>query len=281
MKKITLKAYAKINICFDILGKEEESGLHYVDTIMQTIDLADYVTVTKRRDKECYSKVENDVVEDTNALKSAKLFVEAFDTNGVDILISKHIPVGAGLGGSSADAAAVLRAMALLYDIDFGLLKPIAEKVGADVAFLLNGGLARCTGFGEKIERLDPLPPLSVLLASPKESSNTAEAYARFDKQTKKQFTVKTDDILSNLRLGKSNRLLSTNIFFNIVSIMTPTVNDAQKYINSDKVPNHATMTGSGSSYYSLYSDIDKAYEHMENAPEGLTVNVFKFVDAY
>ena len=53
MKKITVKAYAKINICFDITGKDEENGMHFVDTVMQTIDLYDYITVTKRRDKIC------------------------------------------------------------------------------------------------------------------------------------------------------------------------------------------------------------------------------------
>lgn len=281
MKKITLKAYAKINICFDILGKDEASEMHFVDTVMQTIDLADYVTVSKRRDKECFSKVEGDVLEDTNAIKTAKLFVETFDTKGVDIVISKRIPVGAGLGGSSADSAAVLRAMAMLYDIDFGLLTPLAEKIGADVAFLLHGGLARCTGFGEKVERLDPLPPQSVLLAVPKTGVETKEAYARFDKQTKKAFTVRTEDIVNNLREERSNRLLSTNILFNIVSIMNPSVNDAQKFITSDRTPLHATMTGSGSAYYSLYADLEKAYEHLEKAPEGLDVNVYKFVASY
>ena len=281
MKKITLKAYAKINICFDILGRDEESEMHFVDTVMQTIDMADYVTVSKRRDKECFSKVENDVLEDTNAIAAAKLFVETFDTKGVDIFISKRIPVGAGLGGSSADAAAVLRAMAMLYDIDFERILPVAEKIGSDVPFLIHGGLARCTGFGEKVERLDPLPPMSVLLAVPKTGVETKEAYARFDKQTKKAFTVKTEDIVNNLREGRSNRLLSTNIFFNIVSILNPEVNVAQKFITLDKIPLHATMTGSGSAYYSLYADLDKAYEHLEKAPEGLDVNVFKFVAAY
>lgn len=206
MKKITLKAYAKINLCLDVLGKDEDKGLHFVDTVMQTIDLADFVTVTKRRDKQCFSKVENDSLTDTNALESAKLFVETFDTNGVDIYIVKRIPVGAGLGGSSADAAAVLRAMAVLFDVDFEKILPLAEKIGSDVAFLLHGGLARCTGFGEKVEILDSLPPMCALLATPSIGVETVEAYARFDKQTKKQFSVKTDDVINNLRNGKSNQ---------------------------------------------------------------------------
>lgn len=281
MRKINIKAYAKINLCFDIIGKDEEKNMHFVDTIMQTIDLYDVLTITKRRDKKCTVTVENDKVTDTNAIKAAEKFVEVFNTTGVDIHIIKNIPVGAGLGGSSADAAGVLRGMAILYEISFTELTDIAASIGADVPFLLHGGLARCTGFGEKVEILPQIPPLAVLVAYPNSGVSTEEAYARFDKQSKKTFNVRIDDILNNIRENKNNRILSTNILFNIVSVLNPDVANVAKYINSDKIPFHATMTGSGSAYYALYQDIEKAYAHKANAPSEINAQVYQFVSSY
>lgn len=281
MKKITVKAYAKINICFDITGKDEENGMHFVDTVMQTIDLYDYITVTKRRDKTCIVSVEDEKVEDTIAIKAANLFVETFDTNGVDIRIVKRIPVGGGLGGSSADAAGVLRAMAILYEVDFACLTPLAHKLGSDVTFLLTGGLARCTGYGEKIEELPPLPPLCALVATPNTGVSTAEAYERYDKINKKPFNVRTEEIVDNIRENKNNRLLSTNILFNIVSILNPDVEKTAKFVNSDKTPFHTSMSGSGSAYFALYSDVEKAYAQKANAPSDINVEIYQFVNSY
>lgn len=281
MKKITMKAYAKINLCFDILGKDDDSGMHYVDTVMQTIDLYDYVTVSTRNDTKCKVTVQDNVLQDTNAIRAAEAFVQAFDVNGVDIHIIKRIPIGAGLGGSSADAAAVLRGMAILYGIDFGLLPPLAEAIGADVCFLLSGGTARCTGYGEVIENLPPMPLGFALVATPHISITAGEAYCAFDEIEKKPYNIRIADLVDNIRNGVSNRLLSTNILYNVVCGIAPEIAKVAEYINSDKTPLHTAMSGSGSSYYALYTDIEKAYAHQANAPLEINADVYQFVPRY
>lgn len=281
MKKITMKAYAKINLCFDILGRNDDNGMHYVDTVMQTIDLYDYVELSVRSDTKCRVTVQDDAVQDTNAIRAAEAFVMAFGVNGVNIHIVKRIPIGAGLGGSSADAAAVLRGMAILYGIDFGLLPPLAETIGADVCFLLSGGTARCTGYGEVIEQLEPLPYQFTLVATPDVSVTAWEAYRAFDEIAKKPYNIRIMDLVDNIRNGVSNRLLSTNILYNVVCGIAPEIGKTAEYINADKEPKHTAMSGSGSSYYALYTDIEKAYAHQANAPLDINVGVYQFVPRY
>lgn len=281
MRKISLKAYAKINITFDVLSKDEETGLHQVDTLMQTIDMADYVTVTRRRDSQCFSTVAGGVVQDTNALKAAQLFVEKFDVKGVNIDIVKRIPVGGGLGGSAADAAATLRAMAVLYDIPFADVEPLCLELGADVKFLFNGGLARCTGIGNEIEDLEPLPPYAVLVATPSGAGiNTQECYATFDK-FKKPFSVKTDNILNCLRNYTNTTLFSNNCLFASACNLNKKVQDTQKFLASDKAITHVAMTGSGSSCFALYQDPDKAFLRVDAPHDGYNLGVYKLVNRY
>ena len=282
MRKISLKAYAKINITFDIKSKDEESGYHQVDTLMQTIDLADYVTVVKRGDNECFSHVSGDLIEDTLAVKAARLFVEKFETRGVNIEIVKRIPIGGGLGGGSADAAATLRAMALLFDVSFEEAEPLAKEIGADVAFLYHGGFARCTGIGDEIEILEPLPFYCALVATPfGEGVKTADCYAAYDKIVKKPFEVKTDNILSCLRAYTNTTLFSNNCLFNSACNLNRKVADTQKFLSSDRSITHVAMSGSGSSCFALYQDPDKAFARVDAPHDGYTLGVYKLVNRY
>lgn len=281
MRKVTLKAYAKINICFDILSKNEESGLHDVDTVMQTIDLYDYVTLTRRSDHEVVVNVVGSNLVDSSATQAARLFMERFSTKGVSIEIQKRIPLRSGLGGSSADAAATLRGLALLYDVPFEQLDDIAKELGADVSFLLHGGLARATGRGDILEKLPPLPCYAVVVYTPYEGVSTAEAYAEYDKLSKKPFTVKTEDIVQNLRNGKSNRLLSTNCLLNPCLKLNSKIGEAMKELNGNKESPHVAMSGSGSSCYALLTDIESAFMLSDRAPEGMISGVYAFVGGY
>lgn len=282
MRKISLKAYAKINLTFDITAKDEATGLHQVDTLMQTIDLADYVTVVKRGDGECTSHVSGDIIEDTNAVRAARLFVERFSTRGVNIEIVKRIPIGGGLGGSSADAAAVLRAMALLFDVPFADVDPLAKEIGADVAFLMHGGFARCTGIGDEIEILEPLPFYCALVATPfGEGVDTAECYEAYDRVVKKPFVVKTDNILNCLMNYTNTTLFSNNCLFNTACNLNSKVAGTHKFLSTDKAITHVAMTGSGSSCYALYQDPDKAFERIDAPHDGYTLGVYKLVNRY
>lgn len=156
MKKIKITSNAKINFTLDLLGLQ--NGYHLLNSLVASIDLADTITVKTRADKKITVKVKGAKLDceekDNNAYKSAKLFMQTFNTNGVDIIIRKKIPVGGGLGGSSADVVGVIKAMAKLYGIDQNLV-PVLKALGSDTVYMYKGGYALMQGRGELVTRLN------------------------------------------------------------------------------------------------------------------------------
>jgi len=156
--KIRSMAPAKVNLFLEVIGKRDD-GYHDICGVFQTIPVADEVTlVTHPRKKGVRVTMRGmDVPEDENtATKAALAFLEYYDIReGIEIHIEKHIPPGGGLGGSSADAAAVVNSLGLLYKIP--LEKDFIEKlafVGADIPFMLTGGTALVEGMGERVTPL-------------------------------------------------------------------------------------------------------------------------------
>lgn len=260
MKKIMLPAYAKINICLSVLDMDEERGLHRIDSLMQTIDLHDTVTLAVRRDADCTCNlVWEEGVED-NALKAANLFVQTFGTKGIDVFVKKEIPVGAGLGGSSADAAAVLTGCAVLFGKDMGEVMPLARQLGSDVPFLMQRGLAHVTGFGEEVEPLPPLPLMYALLVISDDVMSTPEAYAGYDAMGKKPNPVNTQEVLDLLRAERNTKLYQCNNLYQVCSTRCSAIGGATKVLQ-DLRSLHIAMTGSGSCVYALYNRLDYAQE--------------------
>lgn len=258
MKKISLNAYGKINLSLSVGERDDVTGLHSIDSLMQTIDLCDYVSVAKRQDKQCTSTIVGMTIQDDAALRAAQCFVDAFDCNGVDIRIVKHIPLGGGLGGSSADAAAVLRGMAMLYDVDFCRLPALAAQIGCDVPFLLSPGFARATGAGDQLTYLPPLPTMYALLVFAGEGVSTAEAYQAYDQQTKKPKPIHTEEIESFLREKKHTKILQNNHLLSVATNRCPSIDKAIKALTDPKAL-HTAMSGSGSTVYNLYEELDDA----------------------
>ncbi|MEJ8767123.1 4-(cytidine 5'-diphospho)-2-C-methyl-D-erythritol kinase [Oceanobacillus sp. HCA-5259] len=167
------KAPAKINLSLDVLRKRETDEYHDVEMIMTTIDLADRLEFTSLEEDRIRISMESRYVpndERNLAYRAAKLFKEKFGiTKGVHIKIDKHIPVSAGLGGGSTDAAAVVRGLNRLWSLDLELadLALIAAKCGSDATFSLYGETAIARGFGEIVEKLPSPPPCWVVLAKP------------------------------------------------------------------------------------------------------------------
>ena len=150
------KAPAKINLTLDALYKRND-GFHEVEMVMTTVDLNDRVTVEKRHDQRIVVQVDyNFVPENAKNLASqaALLMQKTYDIKeGVTITLEKEIPVSAGLGGGSADAAATMRAMNKLFDLQLSLdeLSALGADVGSDVPFCIYSKTAICTGHGEKV----------------------------------------------------------------------------------------------------------------------------------
>lgn len=186
MKKIKVKARAKINLTLDIIGIEQ--NYHSLNMLVSTIDLYDTIVIKKRKDNLINLKMKGLSVDspivDNNAYKAAKLFMQTFGTTGVDITIDKKIPIAGGLGGSSADIAGVLNGMKKLFEKRKSVL-PLANALGSDSGYLLTGGYAVLSGRGEKIKKIQIDKKFYLLILTESAPISAKESYKTFDKQNK------------------------------------------------------------------------------------------------
>lgn len=177
-----VKAPAKINLTLDVLHKRPD-GFHEVEMIMTTVDLADRIGLELRDDGIIHIiSVDRFVPNDHRnlAYQAAKVLKEMYKVKfGVSIKIEKNIPVAAGLAGGSSDAAATLKGLNILWELNLTLdeLAQIGTKIGSDVAFCVYGGTALATGRGEKIQELPTPANCWVILAKPTLGVSTADVY--------------------------------------------------------------------------------------------------------
>ena len=181
---VKIKSHAKVNLSLNITG--ERGGYHLLDSVVCSVNVWDTVCAKPRRDRLVNVYMHGRGSETippgrNNAVLAGEAFVSAFSTRGADIEIYKDIPMGAGLGGSSADAAGVLRAMARLYGVPAERLKPLADSLGSDTGYLLGGGFARLSGRGERVEPLASPRGYDMLLFLPPTPVSTAACYRRYD----------------------------------------------------------------------------------------------------
>lgn len=181
MPGISLRSFCKVNLCLEVLGRRED-GYHELATVFQTVSLADTLTVVPTAGPDLLRVPRGGAPAgpDNLCLRAVRAYRNQRGwPPGVRLQLDKTVPAGAGLGGGSSNAAATLRALALLDDQPPSdqALHQIAATLGADVAFFLTGGTALGTGRGEKIERLPDLAGLPLVLARPRLSISTAEAY--------------------------------------------------------------------------------------------------------
>ena len=179
-------APAKINLFLDVIRKRED-GYHDLGTVFQTVDAGDTIEATLRDDGEIhltYNEPQNYPLESDLVFKAAKALKEyAACSLGADIHLTKVMPLGAGLGGGSADAAATLRLLNRLWNLNlpFETLETIGTRLGADVPFLVRGGTAFAEGIGERLTFVEPLDlpeNVALLIATPLDSVPTKDAYA-------------------------------------------------------------------------------------------------------
>ena len=184
--RCTERAHAKVNLTLEV-GAKRADGYHEVTSVMQRISLWDTVTVERGTGRDrllCDAPVTEDE-NDNLCMRAAKVFFAetGLKSDGVTVTLEKRIPMQAGLGGGSSDAAAVLRALWTLYDsgIGDGALESMGAKLGSDVPFFIRGGTQLATGRGDVVA---PLPPLSAgwfVVVKPEEGYSTAEMYRRLD----------------------------------------------------------------------------------------------------
>ena len=213
MNSITLRSPAKINLCLSVLGKRPD-GYHDVEMIMQMVGLYDDVSVSAGG-KGIHLSCDNGAVppgERNIAWKAAReILSEAGSERGCSIAIRKNIPVAAGLGGGSGNAAAVLIALNRLLGTGYGRerLAEIGTKIGMDVPFFLYGPTAMARGRGERVELLEPPTACWVLLVNPGFETSTAWAYNNVNlRLTKKGLCTKISRLtVRNIADGLHNDL--------------------------------------------------------------------------
>lgn len=258
MNSVRVKSYAKINLTLDILGAA--GGYHMLDSVVASLDLCDVITAKKRRDGLISVAMHgegSEVIEheNNNAAKAAEEFLKVFGTCGADITVWKNIPIGAGLGGSSADVAGVLNAMAKLFGIDdFSAVKGVADKLGSDCGYMLTGGWARISGRGERVKRLDSDLKLDIGLLVPRGGVSTAECYRISDSLPRDAFTSQSAEeaVLAGDKV-KLCESLSNGLCAAAVRLNSE-VGECIKELESF-APLGVNMTGSGSGVYAVFEN--------------------------
>ncbi len=194
---VRLIAPAKINLALEVLHRRPD-GYHEIDTVITTIDLADRVSIVQRDAGAGLQVILTGPhaagidAEDDLAGRAARLLATSAGREpDVQITVEKRIPSPAGLGGGSADAAAVLRGLDVLWGLqmDAEHLVTIGAQVGSDVPFLLTGGTARCTGRGDRVEVLRDIRPLRMLILVPPVPAGQAKTARRYAMLTPQDFS--------------------------------------------------------------------------------------------
>ena len=259
MDSIREKAYAKLNISLDVTERRAD-GFHDMCMVMQTVSICDELelrpTDTGRvQVKSNFSFIPGD--ERNLAAKAALGFFEAVGKQGQGLLITlqKSIPVGAGMAGGSADAAAVLRALNRLYGapLTADALETLAARVGSDVPFCVRGGTALATGRGEKLETLPSLPACKFVVCKPDFSISTPELFRKLD-QTGLRCHPDTAGILAALHDGELEPVARRmyNVFEEVDDRRLRTVREI-KSVLLDCGALGAIMTGTGSAVFGVF----------------------------
>lgn len=263
---------AKINLFLEITGKREDS-YHTLDMVMHTISLADRLTLSISRGEGNIALKSSDnrflpAPERNIAYRAAEKYLSAFGINNYDISIAidKKIPVSAGLGGGSADAAGVLRALEEFFAVDEREeLSKIALSLGADVPFCMYGGCYRAGGIGEILLPVSEMPKgTCFVVARGKNGVNTAKAYADSDKNS--GYDIKSaDNIIKALEKGDlsfADHLF--NRFEEVVFSDLPEVRETKCFMLSSGAVG-ALMSGSGSAVYGVFENSKNASAVCEN----------------
>lgn len=260
-------ARAKINLSLDVIGKLAD-GYHQVEMLMQSIELADVVSVRRLENVPVGTiqlTVDNEQRQDAVpadasnlAWRAADLFLQAHpQAGGVAIAIQKRIPMAAGLAGGSTDAAATLLGLydAFHLSVDKNEAYRLGAKLGADVPFVMQGGTMLATGRGDVLQRVPDVPNFYVVLAKPPVQVSTPWAYAQFDREGTKEHP-KTQKMLTAIRQGDRNGIRAA--LCNVLEHVTIKAHGEvaalkQAMAASSGMP--AVMSGSGPTVFCLLDD--------------------------
>ena len=258
------KAYGKINIGLDVLGKRSD-GYHEVKMIMQTVSLYDRITITRHKNS-------SDIVLETNlnflptnenniVYKAAKLLKDEFGLpDGLSIKLEKHIPVAAGMAGGSTDAATTLELINTMYSLSLrkeDLMKR-AVTLGADVPYCILKGTALCEGIGEILTPIKPLMPCYILIVKPPIYVSTKFVYEHL-KINELQSHPDIDGIVSAINAGNLETMSQKmgNVLESVTEENYPVITSIKKLMLQNSAIS-SLMSGSGPTVFGIYDDEEK-----------------------
>lgn len=274
---LTARSYAKVNLGLRIIRKRPD-GFHDIETVFHRIGLHDIVEIRESDDISVTSTDPAAPSDRTNlAYRAAALFREAAGARGgVSIAITKHIPVGAGLGGGSSNAATVLTMLQELWKVRVppGRLHDIALALGSDVPYFLRPGSAVAYGRGERLTYFDLDMPFALLLCTPGLHVSTAWAYGSVTPRGGESERSLRDELMHALRQTALLPAALTNDFEPSVFAGFPAIADAKRTMLATGAI-CASMSGSGSSVFGLYPTMEAAESAaLSFRGPGMTVHV-------
>jgi 4-diphosphocytidyl-2-C-methyl-D-erythritol kinase len=260
--RLTIASPAKINLFLELLSRRDD-GYHELETIMAKLSIFDYLVFEPSRNGLIRLRVRAAHYIDSATIPSdeTNLVVKAFriigelaeNSGGMEITLFKQIPVQAGLGGASGNAAAAIVAANRLWNLEWprARLLEIGRQLGSDVAFFLEGNLARCTGRGEQVQNLNYRCRLHVVVVKPIQGTATPRIYARC---TVPDRPIESDEILFGLQSGQCSRI-GRALFNRLEKAASEDHVDIGRIRAEFSRTNCAghQLTGSGSCYFGIY----------------------------
>lgn len=260
MRTLTGNAYAKINLTLDVTGVRAD-GYHDLESVMHTVSLCDRIVVRQSRTRGILLGCNLPYIPRDGrnlAVRAAEAFFDAagIADAGLEIHMKKNIPVGAGLGGGSADAAAVLGLLNKMYGRPLALprLYEIGLSLGADVPFCMRGGAALAKGIGEQLSAAPVMPDCRLVICKPPVSVSTKRAYALLD-QSGQLIHPPASPMLDALRAGDLQAVCAAlgNSFQTPVETEKPVIGEIRRLL-LQKGAMGALMSGSGSAVFGIFA---------------------------
>ena len=258
-----VKAYGKINIALDVIGKRED-GYHLLRMIMQTVNIYDELEFVKGTQGIHITSNKSFVPTDNRNLvyKAIELFCNTYNVEkAIEVHIEKNIPVEAGMAGGSTDAAAALKAMRDLYkpEVSDEELMELGVKIGADVPYCIKGGTALCEGIGEVITQLKPFNNKLLVVVKPNFGVSTVDTYKGFKIDEVKQHP-KVDELISAME-SDDLKYVADNMM-NLLELVTLKEHEEISYIKEfmcEKGALGSMMSGSGPTVFGFFDHEEKA----------------------
>jgi 4-diphosphocytidyl-2-C-methyl-D-erythritol kinase len=271
MSKVKIKSYAKVNLTLEIVGNTGD--YHALDSLVASVDIFDLIEIKSRRSLKntvtMYGMNSEFIpLEQNHAKKAADAFCKKFQTTGVDITVYKNIPIGAGLGGSSADIVGVINGMAKLYGItDKKALKELADELGSDTGYMLTGGFAVMRGRGHIVENISVNEKLYIVVITDSATLSARQVYKKYDKEGKKYpfSTEKATVELVSGNLKKFCSLIKNDLYPSALSEV-PIIGENICALEKEGAL-RALMTGSGTATFGIFADKksrDKALKNLK-----------------